>query len=63
MNESIERLNANFDQRVVIRTTELDWQPSPSPTVLRKRLELSGPVESPAGCTIYVKHRHLLDRP
>jgi anti-sigma factor ChrR (cupin superfamily) len=31
-------LNMDFTRRVVINTTELDWQPSPSPTVLRKPL-------------------------
>lgn len=32
--------------RVVIDTNHIDWQPSPSPTVWRKRLELLGSAES-----------------
>jgi len=39
-------LNEDFDQFVVVRTSKLDWQASPSPNVWRKRLDLSGPVES-----------------
>ncbi len=39
------RINAEFDQRVVIDTGALDWRPSPSPTVWRKRLYLDGPEE------------------
>lgn len=31
---------------VIRHTDEMDWQPSPSPTVQRKRLELDGPVEA-----------------
>lgn len=31
-------LNMNFTQRVVIETEQMDWSPSPSPTVFRKRL-------------------------
>ena len=31
-------LNMDFNQRVVINTNKEDWQPSPSPTVLRKPL-------------------------
>lgn len=30
----------------VVHTDELEWQPSPTPLVWRKRLELSGPVEA-----------------
>ncbi len=41
-----ERLNADFSQAVVIRTAQEEWQPSPSPTVWRKRLDLSGPAEA-----------------
>lgn len=32
-------------QLAIVHTDELTWQPSPSPTVWRKRLELSGDVE------------------
>ena len=31
-------LNLDFTQRVVIETEKMDWSPSPSPTVFRKRL-------------------------
>ena len=40
-----EHLNADFTQSVVVHTTALEWQPSPSPRVWRKRLYLSGPAE------------------
>ncbi len=36
----VQSLNTDFAQRVVIRTAEMDWQASPSPTVWRKRLDL-----------------------
>ncbi len=36
----VESLNNDFTQRVVMRTAEMDWQASPSPTVWRKRLDL-----------------------
>ena len=39
-------LNAEFDRTVVIRTAEMDWQASPSPSVWRKRLDLIGPEEA-----------------
>ncbi len=39
-------LNADFSRRVVMRTASMDWQPSPTPSVLRKRLDLVGPAES-----------------
>lgn len=39
-------LNGNFDSRVVIDTTHLDWAESPSSTVWRKRLDLVGPAEA-----------------
>jgi len=32
-------LNMQFDQPVVVRTAEMEWQPSPSPGVWRKPLE------------------------
>ncbi len=41
-------INADLAERVVIDTNALDWQPSPSPSVWRKRLYLDGPVED--GC-------------
>ena len=36
----VQSLNSDFAQRVVMRTAEMDWQASPSPTVWRKRLDL-----------------------
>lgn len=39
-------LNADFSQAVVMKTAAMDWQASPSPTVWRKRLDLSGPKEA-----------------
>jgi len=39
-------LNADFSQRAFMRSDEIEWQPSPSETVWRKRLELSGRAES-----------------
>ncbi|NNG06017.1 MAG: anti-sigma factor, partial [Inquilinus sp.] len=39
-------LNADFTQPAFVRTAELDWQPSPSPSVHRKRLDLAGPAEA-----------------
>ena len=39
-------LNAEFDRTVVMRTAEMDWQASPSPSVWRKRLDLIGPKEA-----------------
>ncbi|HMB77920.1 MAG TPA: cupin domain-containing protein [Kiloniellaceae bacterium] len=39
-------LNNDFSKRVVLRTEEMDWQPSPSPSVWRKRLDLAGDVEA-----------------
>jgi anti-sigma factor ChrR (cupin superfamily) len=41
-----EAQNADFTERVVIDTTALPWQPSPSPSVFRKRLDLVGGAES-----------------
>lgn len=38
-------LNADFSRVAVMRTTAMDWQESPGAGVLRKRLELRGPVE------------------
>ena len=42
----IHHLNADMTKRVVVDTTAMDWQPSPSPTVWRKRLHLDGPAEA-----------------
>ena len=39
-------MNADFGEKVVVHTAALDWQASPSPSVWRKRLELSGPKEA-----------------
>lgn len=41
-----EGLNADFSKRVLIDTAALDWQPSPSASVWRKRLDLAGPKEA-----------------
>lgn len=41
-----EPLHADLTQRIVIDTAALPWQPSPSPTVFRKRLDLMGGAES-----------------
>ena len=41
-----ETLNANFSRRVVVDTAAADWQSSPSPTVWRKRLDLTGAKEA-----------------
>ncbi len=38
-------INADYLESVVMRTTAMDWQESPSPKVSRKRLDLSGPRE------------------
>ncbi len=40
------QLNADFDQRVVVDAGIMEWQASPSATVWRKRLALSGGAES-----------------
>ncbi len=39
-------LNADLSRRVVLTTASMDWQESPSPNVLRKRLDLIGPPEA-----------------
>lgn len=41
-----DELNADLTERAVVRSGEIEWQPSPSPTVWRKRLYLDGPKES-----------------
>lgn len=38
-------LNADFSKAVVVHTSAMEWQQSPSPRVWRKRLDLSGPAE------------------
>lgn len=38
-------LHADFGERLVINTAAMPWEPSPSPTVWRKRLERLGPAE------------------
>ena len=40
------QVNADLAERVVIDTNALPWQPSPSPSVWRKRLYLDGPQEA-----------------
>ena len=42
----METLNADFSRRVVVDTAAADWQASPSPTVWRKRLDLTGAKEA-----------------
>lgn len=39
-------INGNLDEIVVVDTNQLEWTPSPSGSVLRKRLHLVGPEES-----------------
>lgn len=39
-------INEDRTRRAVMRTGDMDWQPSPSPQVFRKRLELVGAPES-----------------
>ncbi|MDJ0869544.1 MAG: cupin domain-containing protein [Myxococcota bacterium] len=39
-------LNGDLARRVAIDTTQMEWTPSPSPSVLRKRLHRVGPAES-----------------
>lgn len=36
----MQSLNTDFTRRVVMRTADMDWQASPSPSVRRKRLDL-----------------------
>lgn len=38
-------INADFGKRVIVHTGRIDWQPSPSPSVWRKRLDLTGDPE------------------
>ena len=41
-----EKLNQDLHTRVVMRTHDMAWQASPSPSVWRKRLDLVGPAEA-----------------
>ncbi len=41
-----ERLNADFTRLVIVHTAHMEWQPSPSPSVWRKRLDLAGASEA-----------------
>jgi anti-sigma factor ChrR (cupin superfamily) len=44
--ESDNSLNGDMSKRIALRTSEMDWQPSPSGSVWRKRLHLVGGAES-----------------
>lgn len=46
MTESIQALNGDHSMRVALDTQSMEWSPSPSGTVWRKRLHLVGPPES-----------------
>jgi hypothetical protein len=46
MTGQLHTINGDMAERVVIDTREMDWSPSPSSTMLRKRLHLVGDVES-----------------
>ncbi|MCP4326974.1 MAG: cupin domain-containing protein [Alphaproteobacteria bacterium] len=39
-------VNADFSRLAIVHTARAEWQPSPSPSVWRKRLDLTGPSES-----------------
>ena len=41
-----EAINGNLSVRVSVDTTKMDWSPSPSGSVWRKRVHLVGPTES-----------------
>jgi len=41
-----DALNGDFSKAAVLRTDDMDWVQSPSPTVWRKRLEHTGPAEA-----------------
>jgi anti-sigma factor ChrR (cupin superfamily) len=41
-----QTINGNLDVRVAVDTAAMEWTPSPSRTVFRKRVHLVGPVES-----------------
>ena len=46
MTGTVDSLNGDMSVRAVMDTREMDWIPSPSGAVLRKRLHLVGEVES-----------------
>jgi anti-sigma factor ChrR (cupin superfamily) len=46
MTEETPALNGDLSVRVSVDTQDMDWQPSPSGTVWRKRLHRVGPAES-----------------
>jgi anti-sigma factor ChrR (cupin superfamily) len=46
MNDTQVSLNTDLNQRISVRTDEMDWTTSPGGHVLRKRLHLSGRSES-----------------
>lgn len=46
MNAMAQPINADLSVRVVVDTTRMDWQASPSGTVRRKRVHFVGPAES-----------------
>lgn len=46
MSEPAEGLNGDLSLFARIDTNEIDWQPSPSPSVFRKRLDLAGDKEA-----------------
>lgn len=41
-----ENLNADLTERAVMHAADMDWQPSPSPSVWRKRFYRDGPAEA-----------------
>ena len=41
-----DAINADFSRPAIVHTAAVDWQPSPSPSVWRKRLDLAGPSET-----------------
>ncbi len=43
---SDHEINGDLSKRAVVHTADVEWQASPSPSVWRKRLDLSGPVEA-----------------
>jgi anti-sigma factor ChrR (cupin superfamily) len=44
--KAVHTINGNFAARVAVDTAAMDWSPSPSGTVWRKRVHLVGPAES-----------------
>ena len=44
--QNTHHLNADFTDAAFADTGAMDWQASPSPSVLRKRLDLAGPAEA-----------------